>query len=51
MSRCDNYVDNFNNICELFCHLTNELEKGGCKDIASIIDDLMFLWLDRTLIK
>lgn len=43
--------ENFNSICELFCSLVKALEKGGYKDTASIIDALMYVWLNKELIK
>ena len=49
MSKKNN--DNFNVICELFCHLVKALEEGGYKDISRIVDCLMLIWLNITLIK
>ena len=41
----------FNSICELFCHLTKLMEDIGNHDFAEIINHLMSVWLDRTLTK
>ena len=45
------YNKNFSIICELFCHLAYELEKGENKDMAIIVDNLMYIWLDKTFKK
>jgi len=45
------HSDNFNTICDLFCHLGKVLKEAGYKDISEIIDCLMSVWLDTTLIK
>ena len=43
--------DNFNAICEHFCCLAKTLDDGGYRDISRIVDGLMIVWLDITLIK